>query len=517
MRRGFIAGLIWGAIVCLLVTVAASALIRPSSVTLAEADANAADDAPAPGQVRLPPGSEFNRNRPETTPVIPEAETARSSDSAPSVATPETEAAPVADTSPAGTPATATDAAASIGTPATEPGAQPRVIAQTDVQGSLASPSAPLAPGSAAPASPVLETVPAQPPAPPATGGVVAVAEPEVSTLTPQPETTALPIIGSGETADAAEEAPEAPDEVPDEVPVTEEIAEVAETSEPVTQENTEEAVASVEPTVTDRTGGAQTNRLPTIGGTVEEDEPAEAPEASAEEAEAEVEVAGLGALARNSAPFEDAEGRPLFSVVLIDVGGEGLARDSLTTFSFPVTFAIDPTRPDATEAAEAYRAAGHEVLILADGLPDNAQPSDVEVLLTGYIDLLPQAMGVVDTSDNGFQTKRDLVSQVVQIVGESGHGLLTYDRGLNSAQQIAAREGVPAALVFRELDADQENTGTIKRYLDRAAFRAAQEGQVVMVGRTYPETVTALFAWALEARSQTVKLAPLSAVMRAQ
>ena len=94
-------------------------------------------------------------------------------------------------------------------------------------------------------------------------------------------------------------------------------------------------------------------------------------------------------------------------------------------------------------------------------------------------------------------------------------YGFTTYDRGLNTAQQVAEREGLPAATIFRMLDAEQENPDTIKRYLERAALKAGQEGQVVMIGHSYPDTVTAVFSWALDAGSQTVRFAPLSAILR--
>ena len=53
-----------------------------------------------------------------------------------------------------------------------------------------------------------------------------------------------------------------------------------------------------------------------------------------------------------------------------------------------------------------------------------------------------------------------------------------------------------------------------ISRFLGRAAFAAAQEGAAVVVGRTRPDTVTALFSWALANRTEGVALAPVSAVL---
>ena len=99
-------------------------------------------------------------------------------------------------------------------------------------------------------------------------------------------------------------------------------------------------------------------------------------------------------------------------------------------------------------------------------------------------------------------------------MVKAMGRGLLTYDRGLNPADQVARREGLPSAMIFRELDAQNESAPLIRRYLDRAAFKAAQEGRVVVLGSTNLETITALMEWAVEGRGASVALAPISAVL---
>jgi len=53
-----------------------------------------------------------------------------------------------------------------------------------------------------------------------------------------------------------------------------------------------------------------------------------------------------------------------------------------------------------------------------------------------------------------------------------------------------------------------------ISRFLTRAAFAGQQEGAVMVIGHTRPETVTALLTWALGGRSEAVTMAPLSAVL---
>jgi len=101
-----------------------------------------------------------------------------------------------------------------------------------------------------------------------------------------------------------------------------------------------------------------------------------------------------------------------------------------------------------------------------------------------------------------------------VPIIKDQGRGLVTFDAGLNAADQVARREDVAAAVIFRDLDGAGEDTPLIRRYLDRAAFKAAQEGRVVVVGTTRPETIAALIEWSIEGKGAAVALAPITAVL---
>jgi polysaccharide deacetylase 2 family uncharacterized protein YibQ len=105
----------------------------------------------------------------------------------------------------------------------------------------------------------------------------------------------------------------------------------------------------------------------------------------------------------------------------------------------------------------------------------------------------------------------------VVPLIKSQGRGLITFDRGLNAADQVARREDVPSATIFRQLDAEGEDAPLIRRYLDRAAFKAAQEGRVMVLGETRPETIAALMEWTVEGRASSVTLAPATAVMAVQ
>jgi polysaccharide deacetylase 2 family uncharacterized protein YibQ len=450
-------------------------------------------EIPSSVNVGVPAGSEFKRNRPETLPVIPQAEVAGQAGTAgdaPQVGDTISETAPSADTASAAAPAPtvsvpdaplSVDADSGLQPSAGQGDTQPPGLAG---QPSMGSPDATVETVPTAPSMPVIRK----------SGEIVPREEPD-----PKPAAAAaLPAPPAQETAELPETEPALP----------------AETTEAQTEVDAPEASVPEAP---------QAIRLPTIG---DQDEPLviaeEAPEPVTQEPadaalpEDDAGIGTLGALARNSAPFDRGDDdRPLFSIVLIDAGSEGLGSDALTTFSFPVTIAVDPASPGAAEKAANYRNAGYEVLVLADPVATGQSAADISNNIQNQLLSLPQAIGVVDAETAGFGSNARVVERVIEALGETSHGLLTYDRGLNTAQQIAEREGLSSALIFRMLDAQKENPTTIGRYLDRAAFKAAQEGSVVMIGHSYADTVTALFSWMLEPRSQSVRMAPLSAIMR--
>lgn len=221
-------------------------------------------------------------------------------------------------------------------------------------------------------------------------------------------------------------------------------------------------------------------------------------------------------ALRDNAAAFDAPAGGALMAVVLIDVPDSPFAPELLSSLSFPVSFAIDPLRPDAAARAAELRAAGFEVVIFSDGLiPEGAAPVDVETALAAAREALPQAVALMDRPDSRIQGDRPVLDATVAALAESGHGLLAFPLGLNAAEQSARRAEVPAATIFRLLDDENQRATVITRFLGRAGFAAGQDGAVVVVGRTRPDTVTALFSWALGARSEQVTLAPVSAVLQ--
>ena len=231
-----------------------------------------------------------------------------------------------------------------------------------------------------------------------------------------------------------------------------------------------------------------------------------------ATDAAGEGAAADLPAIRAYAQPFDNPGGRPLLAVILLPVAGG----DTGAQLPFPVSYAVDAAAPDATERMRAYRARGNEVVAIAR-LPEGAQPSDVEVAFQTYQSAVPEAVAFLDTQGARFQTSRKVASEAVAALAESGRGLITFPHGFNPAIQVAERDGVPAALVFRVIDEGHRNRAAIKRFLDQAAFKAGQTSAVVLLASNRPETVAALLEWSLGNRASTVTLAPVSAALLAR
>ncbi len=204
---------------------------------------------------------------------------------------------------------------------------------------------------------------------------------------------------------------------------------------------------------------------------------------------------------------------KPLFVILLRDIGAAGVPRARLLDLPFPVTVVLNPLAPDATSAMKAWRKAGQEVVISMTGLPVGASASDVAQTLQALTTSLPESVAVIDARGT-FQDDRPLAAILVQDIGDSGRGVITRDIGLDAAEQIAARDAIPSARVYRVLDAAGESESVIGRYLDRAAFKAAQDGAVVVMGDTRPGTIAAIEAWVAGGKAAGVALAPVTAVL---
>lgn len=236
-------------------------------------------------------------------------------------------------------------------------------------------------------------------------------------------------------------------------------------------------------------------------------------PEAEAETAApAEIDP-NAPALQRYAATFENPDGTPTVSLVLLDDPALASGADLIRLLPFPVTLVVDSGTPDAISRMTAFRDAGAEVALRAQ-FPAGALPSDVEVTLQSALEAVPEAVAFVDEGGTGLQSSRDVTNQTIEAMAEDGRGLVIFPKGLNSALRTAQSEGVPAAAIYRDLDGDGQDARVIRRFVDQAAFRARQDGSVILLARLRPETLDALVGWDAANNRGQVVLAPLSAVL---
>ncbi|SMR72976.1 Uncharacterized conserved protein YibQ, putative polysaccharide deacetylase 2 family [Aliiroseovarius halocynthiae] len=252
-------------------------------------------------------------------------------------------------------------------------------------------------------------------------------------------------------------------------------------------------------------------NRLPSIGDG-EQDQGLNTTAAGLEAVLPDLSDSPL-AIERNAVPAPGIEGRPLMAIVLADMGPERTQLDSLAQFPFPVSVIVDVNAPDLDAAIQFYRQAGAEIVIQAD-LPPGATPTDAEVNLQVQQPVLDQGVAVYMPPNSGFQTNAPLSRQISEILIASGHGLISQAEGLNTGHKNALKIGVPAGLVFRELDGGKQNNDVIRRFLDNAAFKADQQVGVILMGRAAPQTLGALVEWSLGSRISSVAMVPVSAVL---
>ena len=224
-----------------------------------------------------------------------------------------------------------------------------------------------------------------------------------------------------------------------------------------------------------------------------------------------------LSALERNSL-YEGISGSgSRMALVLGDPGLPMPIRRDLAAMDLPMTIALNPLDPSASDAAEVYRAGGKEVLIMASSLPEGATASDLDVNFNAYFSALPQAVGVLDLPEGGFTRNSRLLDNVLPLLAQDGHALVSFDGGLTAVDRAAQAADVAQTEVFRVLDAGGESPFTIRRYLDRAVFQASQMGQVVVFGDASNEdTMEALDMWLTDGLADQVALVPISGILLA-
>lgn len=501
-----------------------TAPVETAPVETAAADApSEADDLPLQEQsqpdaatVEVPAGSVFNTTREDQQAVLPRADSVPDTAKAPALdgqSRPSVTALPQADRSPAATPL-ADQSPASIGAPVVSGDSLAQMPMAESSAPRSATPTEPQVPAPREPDARSVQSIPIISTGPEQPDQAQASAEQGPSSDAPR-----RPF--SGGTADSTE------------APAPEEQSGMAALSplpspEPAPRRQALPVIEPAPPAVMpDQTGPTAPVAVPDMAPAIRPsigtsatslvDRPATAEPVTAEPTGPDTPFN------RNAVPFDDPEGRPRLSIILIDRGDSVIDASALQDFPYPLTFAVDAARPDATEASTRYRDAGFEVMALVDLDPEST-PQDAEIAIEASLAAVPDAVAVMEGDATGFQARREVADQVSAILNERGYGLVMLPNGLNTAQKLAAKSGVPSATVFRDFDGAGQDAAAIRRFLDQGAFKAGQRGaiegsedeSVIMMGRLRPDTISALLLWGLQDRARRVALAPVSAVLTA-
>jgi len=218
-------------------------------------------------------------------------------------------------------------------------------------------------------------------------------------------------------------------------------------------------------------------------------------------------------AIEQFAGPFVEAGDKPVLSIVLIDDQNYRLDPTVLEAIPLPVTFAVPSETPADKSLMRYYRNQGFEVVALVD-YPVGAKAQEVEVVLSAALGNITDSVAVMEWTSGTVQETREISTHTGDILETTGHGLLLYEKGLNTGLQYALKIGVPAKTIYRALDNDDEDERTLRRFLDGAAFRARQEGHAIVVAHARAITLSALTFWSLQERSNSVVKVPLSQVL---
>ncbi|MEO0912803.1 MAG: divergent polysaccharide deacetylase family protein [Pseudomonadota bacterium] len=269
----------------------------------------------------------------------------------------------------------------------------------------------------------------------------------------------------------------------------------------PVTSQPTVDTASADVPDVVDGTDG--------VGTTTADDRLVEL---------ASMPLAAGSALTDNAVAFAGST-RPLMSIILQDDGSAEALRQGLLALSAPITFGVTANLSGAEQIAGDYRSKGYEVVAVMPGegqvMERGDDPAAFRELISGVLDAVPGATGLMDRIGGPLPRDRALVQAALDSLTITGHGLLTHrGTGLNQVDQQADGAGVPSAVVYRVIDAEDDPV-KIAQALDRAVLEASKTGQVIVVGRVKPATVTSLFSWLLGPGAKSVTIAPVSSILQ--
>ena len=188
---------------------------------------------------------------------------------------------------------------------------------------------------------------------------------------------------------------------------------------------------------------------------------------------------------------------------------------EALTDFPVSVTLILDPFQSDAQPRAAAYRLAGHEVALLATGIPPLATPTDMAQIWEVWRAQFPEIVAVVDLAQGGVAQNRETARFLADLLSEDGQGAISQRPGVDGFLAAARAADVASASVYRRLDDGAQSAPTMRRLLDRAAFEAQRQPGILVLGQAdNPDTIEVLRSFVQSPSREGVVLTPASAIL---
>ncbi|MFJ4113529.1 divergent polysaccharide deacetylase family protein [Pseudomonas sp. NPDC089758] len=222
-----------------------------------------------------------------------------------------------------------------------------------------------------------------------------------------------------------------------------------------------------------------------------------------------------LAAACAHAAPASKA-----YMSIIIDDLGQSTERDSRTlALPGPVTMAIMPDTPHATEFARQAHQAGKTVILHmpmdpATGPyawhPEIALP-ELARRLDAALAKVPYAAGVNNHMGSRMTAQR---SAMTWLMGELQRRHLFFVDSRTSAATVAAAEAQAQALgqVSRDVFLDDvRTTEAITAQLQQGVALARRQGSAVLIGHPYPQTLQVLEQEMPRLRSQGIELVSLA------
>jgi hypothetical protein len=252
---------------------------------------------------------------------------------------------------------------------------------------------------------------------------------------------------------------------------------------------------------------GVTVGRLPRIGQ-------APPPATQASETQPEIGSDAPAYLRFSAIPEAPTDARWL-GVVLTDSADSEAA---ILDFPTNITIAMDPYDPDGPRRAAAYRMAGHDIVLLAGGVPPLATAQDIATILEVWMRDFPEVVALMDVQLDGIGRRRALAREIAGMMAVDGYGVIALRSGLDSFVQSAHEAGLASASVYRMLDDGRQGLATMRRLLDRAAFEAQRSDSILVAGSAAnPDTIAALTNFVDGFGRSGVSLVPASAMLAQQ